>query len=300
MATQVHYSFRSASVSIFNRSLFIIIGGEIEMSKEIDEFYKQYSARIMELDDTPLFASGTFGTFKILSVEEYEKMQKQIETLEKQLADSEAKLTGLQQENKVLKDIRTLERVVPRNAQINKLSNRDCYLKGFENALSETVRTFEEAYGKEKCKLVEERDKYLTDIVKVGGYEYQIEDLKQQLAEKDEIFHYAKLEWEDCLHKTCEEHSVFIKKLSQQLAEKDEKQKRTNKVVEQFQQRVKYFSEKDQDKISFAVEQLEKVREYADIDYRKHCYIDAVQLDKYIDNQIKQLKASPLEDKEGK
>lgn len=84
MATQVHYSFRSASVSIFNRSLFIIIGGEIEMSKEIDEFYKQYSARIMELDDTPLFASGTFGTFMISSVEEYDKMQKQISVLEKQ------------------------------------------------------------------------------------------------------------------------------------------------------------------------------------------------------------------------
>lgn len=54
------------------------------MSKEIDEFYKQYSARIMELDDTPLFESGTFGTFKMLSVEEYEEMQKQISVLEKQ------------------------------------------------------------------------------------------------------------------------------------------------------------------------------------------------------------------------
>ena len=104
---------------------------------------------------------------------------------DQQIADLEAKLAECKKENKTLKDIRTLERVVPRNAQLHKLSNRDCYLKGFENAISETIRTFEETYGKEKCKLIEERDKYLMDIVKAGGYEYQIEELKQQLAEKD-------------------------------------------------------------------------------------------------------------------
>lgn len=54
------------------------------MSKEIDELCEQYSARIMELDDEPLFATGTFGTFKMLSVEEYEEIQKQISVLEKQ------------------------------------------------------------------------------------------------------------------------------------------------------------------------------------------------------------------------
>ena len=104
---------------------------------------------------------------------------------DRKIADLEAKLAESEKENKTLKDIRTLERVVPRNAQLNKLSNRDCYLKGFENAISETIRTFEETYGKEKCKLIEERDKYLMDIVKAGGYEYQIDQLKQQLAESE-------------------------------------------------------------------------------------------------------------------
>lgn len=103
----------------------------------------------------------------------------------RKISNLEAKLAESEKENKTLKDIRTLERVVPRNAQLNKLSNRDCYLKGFENAISETIRTFEETYGKEKCKLIEERDKYLMDIVKAGGYKYQIEELKQQLAESE-------------------------------------------------------------------------------------------------------------------
>lgn len=39
-----------------------------------------------------------------------------------------------------------------------------------------------------------------------------------------------------------------------------------------------------------AIEQLEKVKEYADIDFRKNCYINAVELDKFIDNQIEELK----------
>ena len=112
------------------------------------------------------------------------------EKLQDKVADLEAKLEESEKENKTLKDIRTLERVVPRNAQLHKLSNRDCYLQGFENAISETIRTFEETYGKEKCKLIEERNKYLMDIVKVGGYEYQIEELKQKLAEKDKEIEY--------------------------------------------------------------------------------------------------------------
>ena len=119
-----------------------------------------------------------------------EEVFEELRTELRQFADLEAKLAESEKENKTLKDIRTLERVVPRNAQLNKLSNRDCYLKGFENAISETIRTFEETYGKEKCKLIEERDKYLMDIVKAGGYEYQIEELKQKLAEKEKEIEY--------------------------------------------------------------------------------------------------------------
>lgn len=94
-------------------------------------------------------------------------------------------LEKVQQENKILKDIRFLERVVPANSQLHQLSNRECYIKGYEKAITETLRIFQESYGKDKVKLITERDKLLMDIEKVGGYKFQIEELKQQLAEKD-------------------------------------------------------------------------------------------------------------------
>lgn len=94
-------------------------------------------------------------------------------------------LEKVQQENKILKDIRFLERVVPANSQLHQLSNRECYIKGYENAISETLRVFGESYGKDKVKLITERDELLMDIEKVGGYKFQIEELKQQLVEKD-------------------------------------------------------------------------------------------------------------------
>ena len=55
------------------------------MSKEIEEFYKQYYARITEIDDTPLFATGTFGEFRMLTIEEYEKLVRENKILAKAL-----------------------------------------------------------------------------------------------------------------------------------------------------------------------------------------------------------------------
>ena len=67
----------------------------LKICKELEEFYKQYSARISNLYDTPLFATGTFGTFKILSVEEYDDMKDKISNLEKQLAEKEKEIESL-------------------------------------------------------------------------------------------------------------------------------------------------------------------------------------------------------------
>ena len=191
------------------------------MSKE--ELFKKYQEIVLK-------TNGGADDYVVALCQISNLIKDYAEEKDQQIADLETKLAESEKKNKTLKDIRTLERVVPRNAQLNKLSNRDCYLKGFENAISETIRTFEETYGKEKCKLIEERDKYLMDIVKVGGYEYQIEELKQQLAEKDEeISEYIKIV--DDLHKQLSDKCDFCDKT------------------------------KDQDKISFAIEQLEKVEE---------------------------------------
>ena len=151
------------------------------MSKE--ELFKKYQEIVLK-------TNGGADDYVVALCQISNLIKEFAEEKDQQISDLEAKLAECKKENKTLKDIRTLERVVPRNAQLNKLSNRDCYLKGFENAISETIRTFEETYGKEKCKLIEERDKYLMDIVKAGGYEYQIEELKQQLAEKEKEIEY--------------------------------------------------------------------------------------------------------------
>ena len=55
------------------------------MSKELEEFYQKYSARITEIDDTPLFATGTFGKFKMLAIEEYENLTHENKILAKAL-----------------------------------------------------------------------------------------------------------------------------------------------------------------------------------------------------------------------
>lgn len=57
------------------------------MSKELDEFYKKYSARIIEMDDTPLVKVMDGGKFKLLSIEEYEQMITKISDLEAKLAE---------------------------------------------------------------------------------------------------------------------------------------------------------------------------------------------------------------------
>ena len=83
--------------------------------------------------------------------------------------------------------------------------------------------------------------------------------------------------------KSCYGWQAKITDLEAKLAEKEEKQERTNKVVEQFQQRVKYFAEKDnQDKI----ELLEKVKE----DAKHYGYEFSKSMHEYIDTLIKEIK----------
>ena len=156
------------------------------MSKELDEYCKMCSHRIIEIDDTPLVKVMDGGKFKMLSIEEYEEMTNK-------LADLEAKLA----------------------------KNRK-WLASNEGFLEN-------------------------------------QKLKQQLAEKEKEYQSFK--------KIADENVNYLK----------------NRILEETRNH-------NQDKIAFCIEQLEKVKIYADIDFRKHCYIDAVQLDKFIDNQIKHLK----------
>lgn len=91
-----------------------------------------------------------------------------------------------------------------------------------------------------------------------------------------------------CLEK---EFADLEAKLEEKEKEKDYYQDLYFKIVEQFQQRVKYFSEQDQDKISFAIAELEKVKEhFINIKTPTLGVIRRAEMIMYIDNQIKQLK----------
>ena len=130
---------------------------------------------------------------------------------------------------------------------------------------------------------------------KLAESEKQANDWKQRFESSEERFKTFNSNGVIALNLKNEK----IKKLKQQLAEKEKKQERTNKVVKQFQQRLKYWQEQDQDKISFAVEKLEKVKDFINnTDIKKLTgYLDsnsaqtqAISITNYIDNQIKQLK----------
>ena len=132
----------------------------------------------------------------------------------------------------------------------------------------------------------------------------QIADLEAKLAESEKNVEFYKERYSDAttsaygadliaknIQSRLEEE---IRELKQQLAEKDKKQKRTNKVVKQFQQRLKYFSEQDQDKIEFAIEQLEQLRHdiwtnQADDGYTD-MQVDLYDLNDTIDVRIIQIK----------
>lgn len=104
---------------------------------------------------------------------------------DQQIAELKAENERLKNENKVLKEIRGLKSKELKKRP-HELTQKEAYQKGWENAISETIRTFEFNYGKDKVELVEERDKYFSDIYRIGGYKFTIEDLQQQLKEKDE------------------------------------------------------------------------------------------------------------------
>lgn len=99
----------------------------------------------------------------------------------------------------------------------------------------------------------------------------KISDLEAKLVEKDKAIENWQTMYESVMQ-TCHNDKEEIERLNKQLAEKDDEI--TQRLV--IQER-----DYDQDKISFAVEQLEKVKEY----WLKHEDVDW-----YIDNQIKQLK----------
>ncbi len=116
----------------------------------------------------------------------------------------------------------------------------------------------------------------LDELVPILNQQYQqIADLEAKLAESEETINNLE---QQCL--ICNKDKEN-ERLKQQLAEKDKWLRATDNHIKQLK-------EKEQDKISFCIEQLEKVKEkIADFEYEDIFYFD--KFIEYIDNQIKQL-----------
>lgn len=138
-------------------------------------------------------------------------------------------------------------------------------IKELQQQLEET-----EELNKKLAEHSQSVDKALDDSCDV------IRNLKMQLAEKEEYIKYN-------IPKLIEANEMMSKQLA-------EKEKEETKRMQDFEKGCQEYYSSDKYKKDFAIAELEKVKSWADIDYRKHCYINAVELDKYINQQIKELK----------
>ena len=165
------------------------------------------------------------------------------------------------------------------------------------------TKFYKNSYGKEECSIKTEVKTFphilLQRVKKIKDEDdliSKITDLEAKLAESEKA---RKEAYQEGFLQKQFDKDMEIMQLKQQLAEKENTitnliedtnaskefyKKQFNEQVWLCEELREKLAEKDQDKISFAVEQLEKVKELVDLEYGHINIIDT------IDNQIKQLK----------
>lgn len=174
------------------------------------------------------------------------------------------------------------------------------YVADLEAKLAESERKLEE-YKKCNCKecmtdyekkLNQIIDKYLNENIK----------LKQKLAEKDQAIESLQ-EINQSLGQTCNNDAKEIERLREQLKEEKNRNKKLNYEAQKYYEDAYCNDFQKQDKISFAVEQLEKVKEifgrvkwyhgyctFGEVKYFDDKLVSWTDFEKEIDKQIKSLK----------
>ena len=119
----------------------------------------------------------------------------------------------------------------------------------------------------------------------------QIAELKKQLEEKDKTIQ-GLIEEQKCLERSCS-YQMFLD-IQKQLAENEKEISEYIKIVDDLHKQLSDKCDfcdktKDQDKISFALEQLEKARKLID-ELLDNCGDKQYKVWEVFDNQIKQLK----------
>ena len=137
------------------------------MSKELDEFYKSYSARIIAIDDTPSVEVMDGGKFKLLSIEEYEEMTNKIADLEAKLVEKEKEIAYM---TKQAKKFNNESQKYYEDAYCNDFQNQDKISFALEQL--EKVKS---AFGLINSKL----DKVETIKEYIHYIDHQINELKE-------------------------------------------------------------------------------------------------------------------------
>ena len=137
-------------------------------------------------------------------------------------------------------------------------------------------------------------DAYVACVI-LNEQDKENQQLKKQLADKEQENEHLKEE-------ICKYEITLMDKNSQLKQQLDEKEKELSEYVKIVDDLHKQLSDKcdfcdktkDQDKISFAVEQLEKVKNYMITDekdmFGANYLMNSIYVLEFIDNQIKQLK----------
>lgn len=161
------------------------------------------------------------------------------------------------------------------------------------------TQCLEKEFADLEAKLAEKERQYET-LYKLFSEQHEIidqnelgclEEVNRLLKEQKDFYIVEKVEYDKMKQGAKDIVKDIKQKLEEKEKEKDYYQDLYFKIVEQFQQRVKYFSKQDQDKISFAIAELEKVKEhFTNIKTPTLGVIRRAEMIIYIDNQIKQLK----------
>ena len=169
-------------------------------------------------------------------------------------------------------------------------------------------------FDNKELKLYECQSDMMSDICSLlNKQDQRIADLEAKLAESEKQRQHLK-DWLDneiltsvdneSYYATINEYEEEVKKLKQQLAEKDEEIAYLTKQVKKFNNEAqKYFEDAycndfhNQDKISFALEQLEQIRKEFEIKFKGCKWEDKMLVGKFcnitnetIDNQINVLR----------
>ena len=219
-----------------------------------------------------------------------------IENLKQQLADTE------EQNKRVLEK---LELIVSANQELEQKLAESFTEKDVEGLIKdreETIKFLKQQLAEKESEADQRYKDWQEEIRECDGLRVVLSEVRKQLAEKDKAIENWQTMYESVMQ-TCHNDKEEIKRLKQQLAEKEKEISNLKGLVNERDKQIKNLKtnkkrvveHKNKVKISFAVEQLEKVKELVEEKGAisspfGNLKIQASDVSVIIDNQIKAIK----------